>query len=239
MARQSLSEGVNTVVVTPHLDPAHGRGATGATVQEHVTELRQALAGARVPLRVETGHELFLTPEAPDLLRAGRALCLGNSRAVLVEFSLSAATPPPDLADTLFRLQLAGYQPVVAHPERYPFVARAPGCLDDLVDRGVVLQLTAPSFLGEYGHAIARVADRLLLAGRYAIAASDRHRPGQQRSLAILRERLAARAGKDAADQLLTVNPARILVDQKVSPVGPLPRPTWRDRWRRRDREAR
>ena len=38
---------------------------------------------------------------------------------VLVEFSF--IRQPMDLKDKLFQLQIKGYQPIIAHPERYLF----------------------------------------------------------------------------------------------------------------------
>jgi hypothetical protein len=110
---------------------------------------------------------------------------------------------PLYLEDTVFRLQLAGYQVVLAHPERYGFVQRDPASLDTLVERGVALQLTAPALLGEYGSAIRRTSEKLLSRGHYQMAASDRHHPGADRSLMATHTRITELAGEDQADLLL------------------------------------
>jgi protein-tyrosine phosphatase len=131
---------------------------------------------------------------------------------------------PLYLDDTLFRLQLAGLQPVLAHPERYSFVQRDVATVDGLVDRGVVLQLTAPALLGEYGGTVRRTAERLLLRGSYAIGSSDRHHPGRERSLSDLHNRIEELAGMDVAELLLRTNPRRLLDGQSPLPVEPAER---------------
>jgi protein-tyrosine phosphatase len=223
IARRFVSEGVEVAAATPHLDPLNGRGAQPNVIEDALISLRTALADEGVPLEVLQGNELFLTPEAPSLLASGRALCLGKSRAVLVEVSLGAAERPLYLDDVLHQLQVGGYTPILAHPERYPFVVRDPSVIDGLADRGIPLQLTAPSLLGHYGSPIRRTAERLLELGRYALGASDRHRAKQTRSLSDMYRRIAELADDQTADLLLRTNPKRILQDQE--PIPPEARP--------------
>ena len=216
IARQFVSEGVIRVAATPHLDPERGTGIGPPAVQAGVAELQAALDQATIELTVLPGNELYLTPDAPSLVRTGQVSPLGAGSTLLVEISLFADRPPLYLEDTLFHLQLAGYQVVFAHPERYAFVQRDVTSLDQLVTRGVVLQLTAPSLLGEYGASIRRTAVQLLRRGSYATAASDRHHPGPERSLAALHQRITALVDADLADLLLCTNPDRLVAGRPV-----------------------
>lgn len=216
ISRQFVEEGVVRIAATPHVNPEERLNLGHALQLEKLEELRQALQSALIHLSVVSGCELYLTPEAADLLQAGMALPLGDSRAVLTELSLFASQAPLYFEDSLFRLQLAGYQPLIAHPERYPFVQRRIQALDEIINRGVILQLTAPSLLGHYGARVRHTAERLLRRGSYAVAASDRHHPDQDRSLRALHARIAALTTEDVADLLLRINPARLLAGEPV-----------------------
>jgi protein-tyrosine phosphatase len=125
---------------------------------------------------------------------------------------------PVYLDDLVFQMQLAGYTVILAHPERYRFVQQDLPSVGPLVDRGVMLQATAPALLGEYGPTVKRTAERLLQRGFYALAASDRHHPGPLRSLATMHSRVAALMNVDLADLLLCENPRRVLDGQSVIP---------------------
>lgn len=217
IGRQFVEEGVKIVAATPHLDPLRDAGAPPETVRRLVGELQAALIEAGVDLTVLPGQELFLTPAGAGLLTGGHALPLGASHYVLVEVSLTAIERPLYLDDALFGVQLAGYQPILAHPERYPFVQRNPDVLDALLARGVVLQVTAPSLLGDYGSRARRTAEKLLRRGAYSLAASDRHHPGASRSLALLHARLTQLVDGDSADLLLKINPAAVLEGRHLS----------------------
>jgi len=72
-----------------------------------------------------------------------------RDRLVLVE--LSFAVPAINLKEILFALQLKGYQPVLAHPERYLYFGANKGWYDQLRDAGCLFQLNLMSFSGYYG----------------------------------------------------------------------------------------
>jgi protein-tyrosine phosphatase len=224
IARQFVSEGVTRVAATPHYnadDPPERRRADADAVRARLAELQPALDAADIPLSVMCGNEIYLTPESPDLLAAGRVCSLGDGKTALVELSLLAGERPLYLDDLIFRLQLGGYQIVLAHPERYGFVERDVSALDTLASGGLLLQLTAPALLGDYGGGIRRTAEHLLRRGSYSLAASDRHHPGNNRSLAALHERITQLSDADTADLLLCENPARVLDNQTLVLLAP------------------
>jgi len=218
-----VEEGVAAVAATPHLDPLHNRGASPGQIAAALEAVRTELASRGIDLRVHPGQEVFLTPGIVELMRSGSALPLGHSRYVLVELSLVALERPLYLEDALFRLQRAEYRPILAHPERYPFVQRDPDAARELASRGIALQLTAPALLGEYGSRVRRTAERLLRSGAYALAASDRHHPGHGRSLSTLRSRLEDAFEPELGELLLVTNPGRVLDDQPLTPPDPIP----------------
>ncbi|HEX8990729.1 MAG TPA: CpsB/CapC family capsule biosynthesis tyrosine phosphatase [Anaerolineales bacterium] len=224
IARQFVREGVHRIAATPHLDPERKNGIAAPAVRAALPELTAAIKDAGIDLEVVAGNELYLTPDALTLVEKGMVATLGDSRFLLVEVSLLSARRPPYLDDVLFKLQVGGYQPIFAHPERYPFVDRDVTALDDLLERGIFLQLTAASLLGEYGPHVRSTAERLLRRGAYALGASDRHHPEQKRSLAIMHDRIAELTDGEIADLLLSTNPSRVLADETLI-VPPLHEP--------------
>lgn len=208
IARQFVAEGVIAVAATPHAG-ADSAEASTEVVRERTASLQTALRASAIPLEVLPGQEIMLTPAVVPRVADGGLLCLGESRTVLVE--LPVESRPLYLQDTLFHLQLAGLGVVLAHPERYGYLHRDLRIFEELVARGIVLQLTAPAILGEYGTRVRRVAEELLQRGLYALAASDRHHPGPKRSLSAARTRLTTLISEEVADLLLRDNPRRIL----------------------------
>ncbi len=91
---------------------------------------------------------------------------------LLVETSTWA--PPMDLWDILDSVIVAGYTPIIAHPERYRYMTEADYLR--LKDMGCELQLNLPSILGVYGEEVSRKAEMILEKGWYSMTGTDCHR---------------------------------------------------------------
>jgi tyrosine-protein phosphatase YwqE len=79
---------------------------------------------------------------------------------LLVE--VSYINPPDNVRDILFRAQVLGYKPILAHPERYPFWYRSLDEYQRFFDMGVILQLNLNSLSGYYGPDAKRIAEKLI-----------------------------------------------------------------------------
>lgn len=82
--------------------------------------------------------------------------------------------PPVDLYTMLEKIKLAGYYPVLAHPERYVYMEE-----DDyrrLKELGVRFQLNLPSLVGGYGKHVTANIRRLLTEGYFDVWGTDAHR---------------------------------------------------------------
>ena len=67
--------------------------------------------------------------------------------------------------------------PVITHPERNPVLQRTPEVMDEWINQGCLIQLTAQSFLGRFGQTAKRSALSCLRTGRAHFVASDAHDP--------------------------------------------------------------
>lgn len=90
---------------------------------------------------------------------------------VLVETSYFS--PPNNFQELLFMVSVAGYTPVIAHPERYTYMGKRDYQL--LKEKGYLLQLNLLSLSGHYGPGVTRKANFLLESGFYDIAGTDIH----------------------------------------------------------------
>ena len=100
---------------------------------------------------------------------------------VLVEFSL--AFPSHSLKDTLFNLQMQGYLPVIAHPERYVYLEHAKDFYDELKDIGCLFQLNVLSLGNYYGRSVHELSQYLIKKGYYDLVGTDLHNTRQLEAL--------------------------------------------------------
>ena len=75
---------------------------------------------------------------------------------------LPQAGEPPRWEEVIFRLQLKGYRVILAHPERYRYLAGDFERFERLRDSGVELQLNLNSLTGYYGQGPERSGKELL-----------------------------------------------------------------------------
>ncbi len=232
MLDRARSLGYQRLVATPHL-PGPLDAAYLAQV-ERALALVQAMAPA-ASIDVGLGFEVALTPDLPARLEAGEPATLAGSRAVLVD--LPVAGWPLHVDTTLFALQVAGFRPVLAHPERYASVQQNPGRGRELADRGILLQATISSFVGLFGVPAQRTAEFLLRQGAIHLVATDAHSVGHrfadvERGLA----RIRTLVGGARMEQLVSAVPHALLVDANLplsAPIEPLAhsRPSRARRW--------
>lgn len=221
-------QGVHTAVATPHVNGS--LTGTPAALAERLAEIDAGWAALEAAaegsgVRVLRGAEIMLDVPAPDL--SDPRLRLAGTSAVLVEFPFMNV--PPNALQALFELRMAGWTPVLAHPERY---ANAAPDLSDAAEwrrMGAALQVNAGSLLGRYGKSASALAWGLVEHGLAAYLGSDYHARGRC-AVAECRAELERRGGEHHARLLLEENPRRMLEGEPPLPVPPLspPRPFWK-----------
>ena len=134
-------------------------------------------------IRIRYAAEYFLDDYVGDLLEKKQALLTIHDNWVLVETSF--VQPTLDLNRRLFDLQVAGYKPVLAHPERYAYWHQDKQALHSFQDNGVLLQVNLLSLAGYYGKQVAESARYLVKEGLVDLVGTDCH---HERHVAALRK---------------------------------------------------
>lgn len=206
MARRAAADGIRCIVATPHVLPTLNYPEP-AQIQALVQQLNDKLAAENIPLQILPGAELPAVPELVEALSGGHVLTLGaQSSYVLVE--LYGACPSAFYEELFFRLQLAGYIPVIAHIERVVFLRAKPQILQEWRARGYRLQMNASSLGGSWlGR---RYAWRLLQRGFVDFLASDGHDTSRRPPVLSIAQKALSRQPELFA-QLTRHNPGEIV----------------------------
>lgn len=225
-------QGIDTIITTPHLGASSLRTAADhddyfATVDAHWKLLSERAASSFPDVRLHRGFEILLDDPHPDLTDSRTRLA--GTKFVLVEFRFSSV--PPNSAQVLFDLRVKGYEPIVAHPERYLDAQTNLNVIEEWIRVGCPLQLNAGSFVGNYGREAERTAWEILAKGWASYVSSDYHARGVPATKDAA-DAIARRAGSEAVDVLFTTNPEKILVGERPTPVAPMRKESgsWLDR---------
>lgn len=147
--RMASRQHVRGIIVTPHFHP--GRYQVSAQeIYECVDRLQCQCNAEGIDMMFYPGAECYYYSGLVEELNSGAALPLAGSRYVLVEFSPGAMYS--HMRGGLRDLQNAGYQPILAHFERY----------DCLRDRENLLQLRQDGILLQMNFDTLVKKDRML-----------------------------------------------------------------------------
>ncbi|MFC3039858.1 tyrosine-protein phosphatase [Virgibacillus xinjiangensis] len=172
MAKKAADEGIRKIVATPH----HENGSyvnTKNQVIAAVDYLNGQLQLENIPVEILPGQETRIYGEMLQDLQAGKVLPVNDNNYVLVELPTSHV--PQYTTQLLFDMQLAGYKPIIVHPERNHEIMEQPDKLYRMVKNGALTQVTAASLVGRSGKKVEKFANQLLEANLAHLLASDAH----------------------------------------------------------------
>lgn len=206
MAKGLAGLGFTAICCTPHLPWGNTvvRAGELAALRE---QLAARLAEAGIALELLPGAEHHII-ELPERLAEGGLIPYQRPDAFLMEFSLRGF--PVRLDDLLFRIQVKGLRPAVAHVERYPEVQQDVRILERLRERGCYLLINLSSLAGAWDRAAQRAARAVVEAGLLDAACTDLHAPGEVDQAAEGLAELERLAGPEALRRWTVERPAHI-----------------------------
>ncbi len=219
MCAAAAAEGIETIVATPHV--LRGRWPTFSRreLESRLIELQERVGASP---RLLLGSEYFFGHDMADVLREGTAVHpLAAGRYVLLE--LPANSVPPMFNQPLYRAQLEGWLPILAHPERNLVFQSNPDLLAALIGHGLRVQVTATSLTGAFGSEARTAAETFLRRNLVHFIATDAHNmekrtPHMGEALAALRD-----VAGDAVANALTVENPRAVIENRALPYEPEP----------------
>jgi len=214
MARLAVTEGIHTIVATPHQLGNFGRN-TGAMIRARCLDLQRHLEAHQIPLRVLPGADVRIEPDLVRRIRSGEVVTLADGgRYVLLELPHEVYLPLDRLLDDLGAAGLVG---ILSHPERNLGILRQPGIVERLVASGCLMQVTAGSLVGTFGAQSQAFCQWMAERGSIHFIATDAHSPTARRPL-IRRafERLERLVGHETAVLWCCGNPASVVAGRNV-----------------------
>lgn len=167
--------GFKKLITTPHVMGEYYPN-TPEIIQMGLEQLKVALASENIDISITVAAEYFVDDFFVDLLNEDLPLLTLPDNRLLIEFSTFA--PPANFQEILFRLKTMGYQPILAHPERYVYYANQVEIFQDFKAKGCALQVNLLSLIGHYGALQKKLANQLLKAELIDFAGTDLHHGG-------------------------------------------------------------
>ena len=171
LLQEMTTMGFSKIITTPHTKTNVWENSS-ILIKENLKETSNVLDLANSRISLDCASEYFMDEEFVKRFKSEKLLTLKNNH-VLVEMSYLNA--PLQLYDFLFELQLEGYKPVLAHPERYMYFHNKPEEYEKLKKSGCLFQINLLSVTGYYGKDVMNIAESLLKRELIDFTGSDIH----------------------------------------------------------------
>ncbi len=163
--------GFKKLITTPHIMSDYYKN-TPAVIMEGLEHVRQAVSKENIPVVLEAAAEYYLDDGFVKKLDSERLMTFGDNHLL---FEISYINCPDNINEVIFRMQVLGYKPIMAHPERYPFWYNEFDQYKHFRDNGVLLQVNINSICGYYGSEARKIAEKLIDQNMVDLIGTDTH----------------------------------------------------------------
>jgi len=161
--------GIENFIATPHV-----MGDYYSNTPQTINRALKKVQSLDNSLKIKAAAEYMMDNHLIDIIEKNDILTV-TTKNVLVE--MSYIQPPINLPEILFKLQNHSFSPILAHPERYPYLySKGLDKYHDLKSRGCSFQLNMLSLSRHYGSGIQKIAFQLLENDMIDYISSDVHR---------------------------------------------------------------
>ncbi len=174
------SLGIKKAVATPHIIGDMYRN-TPETINAALEKIKTASKEQQLDIELSAAAEYMVDDHFISLLRRKEKLLTLDKNFILTEFSYS--TMPQNVEEILFEIITEGYQPLLAHPERYFYYHKNFKIYHRLKEMGFLLQVNLLSLTGYYGLPVAKAAKYIFENGLADFVGTDMHHERHLRAL--------------------------------------------------------
>lgn len=172
MIRGMVSLGYKKLITTPHIlwdvykntPDSIGKGCQIMTAE---------IERANIPVTFSAAAEYLMDDHFNGMLESNEPLLTLKDKLVLVELSFVVAAI--NIKEMLFNLQIKGYQPILAHPERYLYFGADRRWYDQIREAGCLFQVNMLSMAGYYGKGSKELAQYLIKKKYVDFLGTDLH----------------------------------------------------------------
>ncbi|GMQ30043.1 tyrosine-protein phosphatase [Algoriphagus confluentis] len=164
--------GLKKIITTPHIMSEYYRN-TPEIIRLGLEDLRKAAREAGISLEIDAAAEYYMDEIFLEKVKAGEDMLTFGDKFILVETGF--INKPQMLLDIIFNLEMAGFQPVLAHPERYQYLLSDKKLQEELIDRKLIFQVNLLSLTGFYSKQVKEFGEMLIERGVVSFLGTDCH----------------------------------------------------------------
>jgi len=169
LIRKMMELGIKKIIATPHIMADYYKN-TSESINGALTLLKAELEKEQIDIVIEAAAEHYFDESFESRVNRNDLMIMGDGY-VLFEFSF--ISQPPNVFGVIQKIKDLGYKPILAHPERYPYMDLEQ--FKTFHDWGVAFQLNTISLTGYYGKEAKKLAENLIDMQLIDFISSDMH----------------------------------------------------------------
>ena len=173
LLKAAQEQGITDLVLTPHYMENTKYNANNEEKNKRFEELKEEAKKEGIEINLYLGNEVYMTENFLELLQKEEIQTINNTKYLLFEFPMGNMFY--NSKEILYELVVAGYVPILAHPERYRIFQRHPDHIEEYLRMGVLLQGNYKSLFGKYGKDAKKTLIYLLKNHKITFLGSDCH----------------------------------------------------------------
>ena len=219
--KEAYNAGFRKIIATPHYMEGYYEKDV-YEINKKISEIKVRLHEIHCDVQILQGNEIYITENITKLLENKKATSLNSQQYVLFELPLNAEAM--NFNSVVYQILEVGGTPVLAHPERYPFVQSNPNVLLKLIENGVLIQSNYGSIIGQYKKESQITLKKMLEHRMVHLLGSDVHvarniYPKIGRCIEEMRKIVE----DDYIDLITTINPQKIINGEEIEDIEPIP----------------
>jgi tyrosine-protein phosphatase YwqE len=172
LVKRLADYGLEKIITTPHIMSEYYRN-TPEIIHMGLEDLRKAVKKEGIAIQIEAAAEYYMDEIFLEKVKAGEKMLTFGDSYILVETGF--INKPQMLFDIIFHLEMAGYKPILAHPERYQYLIMDKKLQEELFERNLLFQVNLLSFTGFYSKQVKDFGEMLVDKGVVALLGTDCH----------------------------------------------------------------
>lgn len=208
----AYDDGVRGLVMTPHFHPKRGM-AHYAEIVENFNMLVDMVEQHYPDMQIFLGREVYYRSDILETKGKVDKFLMSGTSCMLVEFSTTV--DEGYIKKAVSNLLFEGYQPIVAHVERYACAVKNKELVKELKSIGAYIQINADSILGKTGFAVKQAVKYYLKNGLVDFVSSDAHDAKSRKpELSAAYAYVAKKYGEECARSIFRDNAIAMLNDE-------------------------
>ena len=172
LVRRLADFGLEKIITTPHIMSEYYRN-TPEIIGMGLEDLRKAAKAEGITIQIDAAAEYYMDEIFLERVKAEERMLTFGDGYILVETGF--INKPQMLLDIIFNLEMAGYKPILAHPERYQYLITDKKLQEELIDRKLLFQVNLLSLTGFYSKQVKDFGEMLVERGAVALLGTDCH----------------------------------------------------------------